>query len=181
MEHGGNQSLSNYMKAFPNRRLDEEEARRLFKQIAEGIHYCHCNNIIHRDIKLENMLLDEHNNIKIIDFGFSICMPNTQRLKIFCGTPTYMSPEIVSKIEYIGQCADIWSLGILLYVMLCGKFPFKGLNDQDLYKKIKRGAFEIPTYLSADCQSLIQDILKVRPEHRPTTQDILLHKWLRGA
>lgn len=86
-------------------------------------------NVVHRDIKLENILLDSNHNIKIIDFGFSIIIPDDKKLKIFCGTPSYMSPEIVSKIEYVGSKADIWALGILLYVMLQGKFPFKGVSD----------------------------------------------------
>lgn len=123
----------------------------MFKQIVEGINYCHKINIVHRDIKLENILLDEFKNAKIIDFGFAICTPDTSKLKIFCGTPQYMSPEIVSKIDYIGQKADIWSLGILLYCMLCGKFPFKGINDQELFRKIKRGIFDMPNFVSSEC------------------------------
>mmetsp|Transcript_7072 Transcript_7072/g.956 ORF Transcript_7072/g.956 Transcript_7072/m.956 type:complete len:98 (-) Transcript_7072:226-519(-) len=90
------------------------------------------------------MLLDGNRNIKIIDFGFSICIPTEKKLKIFCGTPSYMAPEIVSKMEYQGDKADIWSLGILLHVILCGKFPFKGSNDTDLFRKIKKGSFECP-------------------------------------
>ena len=87
----------------------------------------HENNIIHRDLKLENILIDTSNlNIKLIDFGFAIKISNQKKLTIFCGTPSYMCPEIVKKIEYFGKPADIWALGILLYVMLYGKFPFRG-------------------------------------------------------
>lgn len=88
--------------------------------------YLHGLNICHRDLKLENILIDERNNVKLIDFGFSVCSSPDQKLKIFCGTPSYMAPEIVQKKDYSGFATDIWSLGILLYVMLTGNYPFKG-------------------------------------------------------
>ena len=84
------------------RKLEESEVKRIFKQVVQALDYCHSLNIVHRDIKLENILLDKQLNIKIIDFGFSICIPSTSKLKIFCGTPSYMAPEIVSKNEYNG-------------------------------------------------------------------------------
>ncbi len=90
---------------------------------------------MHRDIKLENILIDNSLKIKLIDFGFSI--HSKQKLKIFCGTPSYMAPEIINKIEYCGKMSDVWSLGILLFVMLIGKYPFQGKNDNDLFNKIK--------------------------------------------
>ena len=136
MEYVGGGSLHGYLKSKPLRRLEEWDAKRLFKQIVEGISYCHQRCITHRDIKLENLLLDEENNIKIIDYGFSTCVPNEKKIKIFCGTPSYMAPEIVSKIEYSGPPADIWALGVLLFALLCGKFPFKGQNDKELYSHI---------------------------------------------
>ena len=105
----------------------------MFKQVVSGIEYCHARCITHRDIKLENVLLNAEMNVKIIDFGFSTCIPNDKRIKIFCGTPSYMAPEIVNKTEYCGPPADIWALGILLYAMLNGCFPFRGANDKDLY------------------------------------------------
>ena len=98
----------------------------MFKAIVSAIAYCHSKQICHRDIKLENILLDEQGNPKLIDFGFSTCIPNDKKVKIFCGTPSYMSPEIVQKIEYNGPPADVWALGVLLYALLTGTFPFKG-------------------------------------------------------
>ena len=95
MEYVGGGSLHGYLKSKPLRRLEEWDAKRLFKQIVEGISYCHQRCITHRDIKVENLLLDEENNIKIIDYGFSTCVPNEKKIKIFCGTPSYMAPEIV--------------------------------------------------------------------------------------
>ena len=84
-------------------------------------------------------MLDDQNNIKIIDFGFSTCIPNDKKIKIFCGTPSYMAPEIVQKKEYDGKAVDMWALGVLLFAMLTGTFPFRGISEQDLYYKIQRG------------------------------------------
>ena len=89
--------------------------------------------MVHRDIKVENILIGQDLKVKLIDFGFSVIVPPDYNLSIFCGTPSYMAPEIVSKIEYSGPPADIWALGVLLFALLCGKFPFKGSNDKELY------------------------------------------------
>lgn len=145
MEYVGGDSLHGYLKSKPNRRLDEDDAKRIFKQILEGIKYCHSRCITHRDIKLENLLLDDQNNIKIIDFGFSTCIPNDKKIKIFCGTPSYMAPEIVQKLEYAGPPADIWALGVLLFTLLSGCFPYRGATDKELYKKIMRADYRIPS------------------------------------
>ena len=128
MEFISNTSMHGFIKTFESRRIPEKDVRFIFKQIVEGINYLHSNNFIHRDIKLENILIDKKNKqIKIIDFGFSVCVQSDKKLCMFCGTPSYMAPEIVSKQDYNGKFVDIWALGILLYTMLCGKFPFKGI------------------------------------------------------
>lgn len=127
MEYVGGPSLYSYLKSQPNKKLNENEARRIFRQITEALIYCHSKCITHRDIKLENMLMDENKNIKLIDFGFSTFMPNDQKVKMFCGTPSYMAPEIVLKKEYYGPPADVWALGVLLFALLCGFFPYKGI------------------------------------------------------
>ena len=145
MEYVGGGSLHGYLKMHSNRRLEDNEAKRVFKQVVEGIRYCHNRCITHRDIKLENLLLDENRNIKIIDFGFSTCIPNDKRIKIFCGTPSYMGPEIVNKTEYCGPPADIWALGVLLFTILSGCFPYRGATDKELYDKISRAAYKLPT------------------------------------
>ena len=102
MEYIGGTSLHGYLKRIPNRRLDEPEARRIFKQVLHGIEYCHNKNVTHRDLKLENILLDDNNNVKIIDFGFGTCFSHDKKVKLFCGTPSYMAPEIVNRVEYSG-------------------------------------------------------------------------------
>eukprot|EP01022_Parablepharisma_sp_SALTPOND_P012347 TRINITY_DN1583_c0_g1_i1.p1 TRINITY_DN1583_c0_g1~~TRINITY_DN1583_c0_g1_i1.p1 ORF type:complete len:573 (+),score=46.97 TRINITY_DN1583_c0_g1_i1:2652-4370(+) len=178
MDYVRGNSLHGYLKAQPNRRLDEWEAKRLFRQVICGIEYCHGKSIAHRDIKLENLLLDEHNNVKIIDFGFSTCIPNTKKIKIFCGTPSYMSPEIVLRKEYAGPPADIWALGVLLYAMLCGTFPFKGRNDKELYRRISAVQICFPEHLSELAKSLLQRIFQFDPDKRPNAHEIMNDPWL---
>lgn len=150
--------------------------------MVEGIRYCHNRCITHRDIKLENLLLDDMNNIKIIDFGFSTCIPNEKRVKIFCGTPSYMGPEIVNKTEYCGPPADIWALGVLLFTMLCGSFPYKGSTDQELYTRISNADFKIPTEilsrLSKEAIDLISLLFSIQAEQRPSAKELLNHVWL---
>ena len=96
---------------------------------------------------MENIIIDRKDNIKLLDFGFSCISKPDEKLKVFCGTPSYMSPEIVMRREYHGHPTDIWASGILLYAMLCGKFPFKGKDTKDLYKMIAKGIYQIPESL----------------------------------
>lgn len=126
MELGGEQSLCSYLKSKPGRKLSENEARHIFRQLVEGTKYLHEKHIVHRDLKLENALIDGEKNIKIIDFGFSVSTKKEEILKNFCGTPSYMAPEIVTRKEYNGMYADVWALGVMLYIMLSGKLPFSG-------------------------------------------------------
>jgi serine/threonine protein kinase len=183
MEYVGGGSLHGYLKARSNRRLDEKEAKRVFKQILEGIKYCHSRCITHRDIKLENILLDDNNNIKIIDFGFSTCIPNDKKIKIFCGTPSYMAPEIVQKLEYTGPPADIWALGVLLFTILSGCFPYRGATDKELYKKIMRADYRIPSEvinsgLSSEAIELLKKLFMINAEQRPSARTALTDEWV---
>jgi MAP/microtubule affinity-regulating kinase len=109
-----------------------------------ALSYCHSKCITHRDIKLENVLLDENKDVKLIDFGFSTCIPKDIKINIFCGTPSYMAPEIVKKTEYAGPPADIWASAVLLYALLNGCFPYRGATDAELYRKICRGTYAMP-------------------------------------
>jgi MAP/microtubule affinity-regulating kinase len=119
-------SLLQYIKARPNRVVSDRVCKILVKQMLSGLHYLHENSICHRDIKLENILIEKNLSIKIIDFGFGMLNPQKKLLSFFCGTPSYMPPEIVQKRSYEGSPADIWSLGVLIYTLQCGSFPFKG-------------------------------------------------------
>lgn len=116
--------------------------------------------------------------IKLIDFGFCCCSSNDIKLKVFCGTPSYMCPEIVLKKEYIGPPTDIWASGILMFAMLCGQFPFRGQNDKDLYKKIAKGEFTFPDHVSEDARSFISKMLVVEPTARYSAQKLLQEPFL---
>ena len=172
---GGN--LCSYVKA--KRRLSEDESRKIFFQILQAVEHLHMLGVTHRDIKLENILFAENKDIKVIDFGFStVCQPG-KRLKVFCGTPSYMAPEIVRRTEYEGKPVDMWSMGILLYALLCGCFPFRAKSYPDLYRRIARGTFAIPEELSAGVKDLLRQFLTVDVSQRITAQAALRHSWLQ--
>lgn len=177
MDFVGGGSLHHFLKKRPHRRLDDQLAKRLIFQVCQGIKYLHDRHIVHRDVKLENLLLDESGTVKIIDFGFSTIVPPGKRLKIFCGTPSYMAPEIVARKEYSGFCADIWAVGVLLYALLCGSFPFRGQNDRDLYRKIVRGAFHVPDLVTDGARSLLSRVLTPDMTRRPGVDDVLADAW----
>jgi serine/threonine protein kinase len=185
MEYVGGGSLHGYLKSKKDRRLDEAEAKRIFKQVVEGLRYCHNRCITHRDIKLENLLLDSHKNIKIIDFGFSTCVPNDKKIKIFCGTPSYMGPEIVNKTEYCGPPADVWALGVLLFTCISGCFPYRGATDSQLYAKITAADYRLPTEvlntLSPQAVDLIAKLFVTNADRRVGCKEILAHTWLDGV
>ena len=170
-------SLLQYIKNMSDHKINEKKCKILFYQIVKGINYCQLKNICHRDIKLENILLLDNSKIKIIDFGFGIITNNNTYHKFFCGTPSYMSPEVINKEKYIAQFYDIWSLGILLYTMLCGFFPFFGNNEKELFEKINDGNYDLPNFISDKGKKLIKKILVFKPKDRPSTEEILLDEW----
>ena len=138
-------------------------------------------SFIFRDIKLENILVDRKTGkLKLIDFGFCCCTAPDTKLKIFCGTPSYMSPEIVQKRDYLGPPTDIWATGILLYALLCGHFPFKGQSDKELYKKISKGQFTPPDHMSKEAKNFLSKMLVVEPERRVTASQLLEDPWLKS-
>jgi len=172
---GGN--LCSYVKA--KRRLSEEESKRIFFQITQAMDHLHALGVSHRDVKLENVLFANDRDIKLIDFGFStVCQPG-KRLKVFCGTPSYMAPEIVKRSEYEGKPVDMWSMGILLYALLCGCFPFRAKAYPDLYRRIARGTFPMPEELSAPVKDLLKQLLNVDAATRITAHATLRHSWLQ--
>ncbi|KAJ3374160.1 Serine/threonine-protein kinase par-1 [Allomyces arbusculus] len=158
-------------------RMKEKDARRYFRQILAAVDYCHALHIIHRDLKAENLLLDASMNIKIADFGFSNQFSPGQRLNTWCGSPPYAAPELFQGKEYNGPEVDIWSLGVVLYVLVCGALPFDGPNLQKLRARVLTGKFKIPFYMSTDCEKLIKKMLVLDPTKRATMQDIKEDKW----
>jgi len=181
MEMGGTLSLQSYLKSKAAKKLNESEVKLIFKQLVDGVSYLHKNNIAHRDLKLENILIDDNKNIKVIDFGFSLVTPRNKPLNVCCGTPSYMAPELIAKKNYYGHLVDIWALGILLFVLLSGYFPFKAPTNGELYNKITSGQYQIPDNLSSDVKSLIKRMLRMNPHERPSAQEILNDKWITGA
>ena len=170
-------SLMEYLKNKPQKRIEENKCKEIFYQIVKGINYCQMKNIYHRDIKLENILLIDEKIVKIIDFGFSVKCSIHCYQKFLCGTPNYMSPEIINKNKYIPKYSDLWSLGVLLYIMLIGSFPFKAKTEEFLIKKINKCEYELPNFISINAKNLIKKILLLEPKNRLSTEDILLDSW----
>ena len=168
-------NLLEILKNEKNHYIKEQRAKKLFTQIVKGISYCHKKNIFHRDIKLENILVLKDDTIKIIDFGFGIKCNRDTLQKLFCGTPSYMAPEIVKKEKYIACYSDIWSLGVLFYAILFGIFPFKGKDDDELFEKINEANLVFPEYnpLSEKIKQMIQKIFVHTPNQRITLDEMI--------
>jgi len=173
LEHIKGGSLYSYIRANENKRLSEVEAKRIFIQIAGTLRYCHHMGVVHRDLKLENILLDDNKDVKLIDFGFSIIVDKSDKLSLFCGTPSYMAPELISRKGYYGFPIDIWSLGIILHAMLTGKFPFKGDNEKELSKAMFKDLYNPPSDVSLNAQRLLRRLLSIDPTQRPTCDEIM--------
>mmetsp|Transcript_8939 Transcript_8939/g.20440 ORF Transcript_8939/g.20440 Transcript_8939/m.20440 type:complete len:652 (-) Transcript_8939:590-2545(-) len=179
MQFSSGGDLCKYVRE--NRKLSEAESCRLFVQIVQGLEHCHNSGIVHRDVKLDNLLIDENKNIKIVDFGFSVSFKPGQKLKKACGSPSYAAPEIVARKPYNPTSVDIWSLGVVLYAMVCGYFPFQGSSNQELCRRIVKGKFDCPSFMSQDCKDLIRRMLTVDSSKRAEIVDIKQHSWCRTA
>lgn len=166
-------------------RFSEDEARFFFQQLISGVSYCHSMQICHRDLKLENTLLDGSPapRLKICDFGYSKSALLHSQPKSTVGTPAYIAPEILSKKEYDGKIADVWSCGVTLYVMLVGAYPFEDPDDPRNFKKtigrILGVQYAIPDYVhvSEECCHLLSRIFVADPDKRITIPEIRNHEW----
>ena len=169
--------LLNYIEKNDN--LSEKEICKLYQQIISGIEYMYEMGIAHRDLKLENILLNYKKDIKIIDFGLSNSYDRNadELLHSSCGSPCYAAPEMIKGLEYRGINTDIWSSGIILYLMLCKSFPFNDKNNSKLYQKILAGKFNIPNNLSNEAKDIIIKLLKVNPQERIKLNEIKNHPW----
>uniref|UniRef100_F1KQ90 NUAK family SNF1-like kinase 1 n=1 Tax=Ascaris suum TaxID=6253 RepID=F1KQ90_ASCSU len=175
MEYASGGELYDYVSTYGS--LPEPEARRIFRQITSAVLYCHKHKVAHRDLKLENILLDSDNNAKIADFGLSNYFSDKTLLSTFCGSPLYASPEIINGTPYRGPEVDCWSLGILLYTLVYGSMPFDGRDFNRMVRQIKRGAYFEPDTPST-ASMLIRNMLRVNPERRADIDDIASHWWL---
>jgi 5'-AMP-activated protein kinase, catalytic alpha subunit len=161
-------------------KLKESAASQFYYQILNATEYIHQNNIVHRDLKPENLLLGENNSIKLADFGLSNFYEPQKMLNTPCGSPCYAAPEMVAGKSYSGLSVDIWSSGIVLYAMVCGFLPFEDPNTANLYKKIIKGEYEEPPWLSTECKDLLKHILDTNPSTRYSINQIRNHTWMRN-
>jgi serine/threonine protein kinase len=170
---------------LPQIRGNEPEARFFFQQLIMGLRYCHHNNVAHRDLKPENILVDlKTRRLKISDFGLANMQPAPSAsggqgalMRTVCGTPNYVAPEVLKEQGYNGFRADLWSAGVILFVMITGQLPFEDKNTTNLYSKIERGEYRVPSTVSNGARDLISRMLVVDPNERYSLEDIMRHPW----
>ena len=169
--------LLKYMKE--NGVFKEHRAKPVIAQTLRALEYCHSKGILHRDVKLDNILLDKDMQVKLCDFGVSRFMTD-EKIKERCGTPAYIAPEVISGNGYSHFQADIWSLGVLLYALTTGTIPFKAKNIPDLHKLILKSDFDFPdgVDLSSSFKALVRLMLLKDPDQRITIEEIWAHPWL---
>lgn len=177
-EYAKNGEMFDYLTSVGH--LSEAEARRKFWQLLDAVEYCHKHHIVHRDLKAENLLLDSNMNIKLADFGFGNFYQPGKSLSTWCGSPPYAAPEVFEGKEYEGPPMDIWSLGVLLYVLVCGTLPFDGTTLLALRRRVTDGRFRVPFFMSQDCESLIRRMLAVEPTKRFSVAQIKQHRWMQA-
>ncbi|CAL5402138.1 unnamed protein product [Camellia sinensis] len=163
-------------------RLREEIARHYFQQLISAVDFCHSRGVYHRDLKPENLLLDDDGNLKVTDFGLSAFTNHLRQdglLHTTCGTPAYVAPEVIGKQGYDGAKADIWSCGVILYVLLAGFLPFQDDNIVAMYRKIYRGDFKCPPWFSPESRRLITKLLDPNPNTRINIAKIMDSSWFK--
>ncbi|XP_020697021.1 CBL-interacting protein kinase 23 [Dendrobium catenatum] len=163
-------------------RLKEDEARKYFQQLINAVDYCHSRGVYHRDLKPENLLLDVNGLLKVSDFGLS-ALPQQVRedglLHTTCGTPNYVAPEVINNKGYDGAKADLWSCGVILFILMAGYLPFEDSNLMILYKKIFKADFTCPAWFSTSVKKLIKRILDPNPQTRMTMAEVIENEWFK--
>jgi len=160
------------------KKLSENEARTIFTQVVDALEYAHNHSIFHRDIKLENILLDENNNVILGDWGFADYWSPDKTIKCTWGSLFYAAPEVFLERAYIGPEIDIWSLGVVLYAMVNGKLPFAGSDNTEIISNIVEGYYHTSITCSKSYTSLINSMLQVESAHRITIKEIRNHPWM---
>ncbi|KAL5974739.1 CBL-interacting protein kinase 2 [Asimina triloba] len=163
-------------------RLKEDVARKYFQQLISAVDYCHSRGVYHRDLKPENLLLDENGNLKVSDFGLSAlaaCKQQDGLLHTTCGTPAYVAPEVINRRGYDGAKADIWSCGVILFVLLAGFLPFHDPNLMEMYRKIGKADFKCPSWFPTEARKLLHKILDPNPNTRISIAKIMENSWFK--
>ncbi|KAI9159602.1 hypothetical protein LWI28_000036 [Acer negundo] len=163
-------------------RFSEDLGRRYFQQLISAVGYCHSRGVFHRDLKPENLLVDENGNLKVSDFGLSAVADQIRPdglLHTLCGTPAYVAPEILTKKGYDGAKVDVWSCGVILFVLTAGYLPFNDPNLMAMYKKIYKGEFRCPKWMSSDLKRFLSRLLDTNPETRITVDQIIKDPWFK--
>jgi len=163
--------------------LTENLARPFFRQILSAVAYCHQNSIAHRDLKIENILIDKKGKVKLIDFGLANLYNPRDFLLTNCGSIYFAAPELLQKLPYVGPEVDMWSMGVILFVMLYGRVPFEDKTLARLYEKIKKGDLRFPAepQISKDAENLIRSMLKVDRTERATLEQVMQNKWVNDG
>ncbi|KAG4999932.1 hypothetical protein AAZX31_08G113900 [Glycine max] len=163
-------------------RLKEEVARKYFQQLVSAVEFCHARGVFHRDLKPENLLLDEDGNLKVSDFGLSAVSDQIRHdglFHTFCGTPAYVAPEVLARKGYDGAKVDIWSCGVVLFVLMAGYLPFHDRNVMAMYKKIYKGEFRCPRWFSSELTRLFSRLLDTNPQTRISIPEIMENRWFK--
>ncbi|RLN28335.1 CBL-interacting protein kinase 10 [Panicum miliaceum] len=163
-------------------KLTEEAARKYFQQLIGAVDYCHSRGVYHRDLKPENLLLDENETLKVSDFGLSALAESKRQdglLHTACGTPAYVAPEVLSRKGYNGAQADVWSCGVILFVLAASYLPFHERNPIEMYKKISKAQYRCPRSFSAELKELLYGILNPDPNTRMPISRIKRSAWCR--
>lgn len=177
-EYCANGELYDYL--VDKGKLSEPKSCNYFLQIISAVEYLHFHNVVHRDLKAENLLLtNDFKTVKIADFGFANYYQQDKLLSTWCGSPPYAAPELFKGLKYVGPPVDIWSMGVILYVLVCGSLPFDGHNLVFLKSRVLSGKFRIPFFMSTECEGLIRGMLRLDPERRFSIRQIKAHCWIQ--
>uniref|UniRef100_J3MP45 non-specific serine/threonine protein kinase n=2 Tax=Oryza brachyantha TaxID=4533 RepID=J3MP45_ORYBR len=158
--------------------MTEDLARHYFRQLISAVRYCHSRGVYHRDIKPENLLIDGAGDLKVADFGLGAVADGSLHHTL-CGTPAYVAPEILSRKGYHPAKVDIWSCGVVLFVLAAGYLPFNDASLVNMYRKIYAGKFRCPSWFSPELRCLVRRILDPNPATRIDTEEIINHPWFR--